>query len=82
MDQGNGWQRQSQTTGVQNRFAIVKFNYMDKETNESAKKKKYEKPEVISEKIFELNALTCGKCVNSHSIILSGACARGAPKTS
>ena len=26
------------------------------------KKKKYEEPKVVSEKVYEVNALKCGKC--------------------
>lgn len=45
-------------------------------------KKPYEKPAVVSEKVFETSALVCGKCPNSNQMSLGGACVRGRPSAS
>ncbi|MBN1383977.1 MAG: hypothetical protein JW983_03740 [Elusimicrobia bacterium] len=38
------------------------------------KKKKYEKPKVTSEKIFETHALGCGKCITGLPIRILPQC--------
>lgn len=36
------------------------------------KKKKYQKPKVVSEKIFEQAALACGKCISGNPVFKGG----------
>ncbi|MCS7231852.1 MAG: hypothetical protein RMJ67_06920 [Elusimicrobiota bacterium] len=36
------------------------------------KKKKYIKPKITSEKIFEQASLACGKCISGNPIFISG----------
>lgn len=36
----------------------------------SQKKKEYRKPEIISEKVFETAALSCGKCIAGNPIFI------------
>jgi len=45
-------------------------------------KRKYVKPEIESEKVFEQNALACAKCPNVSSVSLLGSCVRGVSKAS
>ncbi|MFC1474537.1 hypothetical protein ACFLQK_00695 [bacterium] len=45
-------------------------------------RKPYEPPAVISERIFETNALVCGKCETAAQISIGGGCTRGKPSTS
>lgn len=52
----------------------------DKEKNSG--RKPYEKPAVVSERVFETSALGCGKCDNPASISVGGACTRGKPSAS
>lgn len=52
----------------------------DKEKNGA--KKPYEKPAVVSEKVFETSALACGKCSNPVQISVGGGCSRGKPQSS
>lgn len=47
-----------------------------------SQKKPYEKPAVVSENIFETNALACGKCQNPQQLNVSVACSRGKPQFS
>lgn len=47
-----------------------------------SQKKPYEKPAVVSESIFETNALACGKCQNINQLGMSVACSRGRPQSS
>jgi len=35
-------------------------------------KKKYQKPKIVSEKIFEQAALACGKCISGNPVFVSG----------
>lgn len=48
----------------------------------NSQKKPYEKPAVVSEHIFETNALACGKCTNPQQLGVSVACTRGRPQFS
>ena len=45
-------------------------------------RKKYQKPQVTSERVFETNALACGKCQNVNQLSFGAACARGRPISS
>ncbi|MFH1538808.1 MAG: hypothetical protein ABIH66_07600 [bacterium] len=45
-------------------------------------KKPYERPGIVSERIFETNALACGKCPNTSQVSVGGACIRGTTQSS
>jgi len=55
---------------------------MDSGTKNQKDRKPYERPAVVSEKIFETNALVCGKCETGATVSLGGGCTRGKPSTS
>ncbi len=43
-----------------------------KKNDKKSKRKKYSKPKIVSEKVFEHASLACGKCISGNPIFKSG----------
>ena len=43
-----------------------------KQNKKFKQKKKYQKPKIISEKIFEQATLACGKCISGNPVFKAG----------
>lgn len=50
---------------------MEELEFIDKSMKKE-KKKKYQKPKIVSEKIFEQAALACGKCISGNPVFKSG----------